>query len=172
MSMLSDFWKNPIIKINKKNESCPQVKLGESTLKWSSDEDTWFSTYENVLLSGSAYTGDKLMSQEKMILDKIKKNFKSHEHTHMCETDEEKEDKACDGDKWEQVWGCTELEDSLVTEKVDDVIDRLHWIHIHKMENERFRHFKKAKELIQNCRSWKAILRQLKKIKKLKNLLA
>lgn len=113
------------------------------------------------------------MSKEKELLDKFKSEYKDHHHSHQCDTSEEGDEEQCGGDNCEYICGCCEFdEDYIARDKNGDVIDRYHCVHAHKNDKERFRHLKKAKKIIENCKSWKTIVKQLKKIKKLKNLIA
>lgn len=151
-------------------ENLDPINLGDSALATS--DDHWFGAYDNVILSGSKYTGDSLLNKEKELLAKFKHQYQSHDHSHNCTIDDEMQ-----GDEWrgvncEYICGCYEFEEDWNNvDKNGDVIDQFHWVHFHKKEQEHFRHLKKAKRIIQNCKSWKTIVSQLKKIKKLKNLL-
>lgn len=126
MFMFSEFWKNPIITTNKK-EDLNSINLGESCFESRVEDDNSFSTYDNVLFSGARYTKDTLISKENKLLDKFKENFEGHQHTYQCDTDEEKEEQPCGEDKCEQVCGCYELDqDITLTDNNGDVIDRYH----------------------------------------------
>lgn len=56
--------------------------------------DSCFTTYDNALLSGSTYTGDALMSQEKKLLNRFKDEYQSHNHSTQCEPEDDKMDEA------------------------------------------------------------------------------
>lgn len=174
MSMFSYFWNNPLIKVNKKEETLDPIELGDNIMGTGNSMDSWFTAYDNALLSGSTYAGDSLMSQEKELLNQFKHEYESeHQPSTAWDSDEEKEDDVWPGDKCEYICGCCEFdEDYVAKDKNGDVIDSFHCVHFHENEKERFKHLKKAKRLIKNSKSWKTIVRQLKKIKKLKSLLA
>ena len=170
--MFTYFWENPLISVNQKTEKFDPISLGDNALSSSDTCDSCVGVYDNALLSGSKFTGDTLMSQEKELLAKFKLEYQSHDHTHNCETEEVKEEDEWSGEACEYICGCCEFdEDTVAKDKNGDVIDRFHCVHFHKNEQERFRHLKKAKNIIKNCKSWRTIVRQLKKVKKLRNLL-
>lgn len=173
MSMFSYIWNNPLIKINKKEECFDPIELGTPAMGGSDNLESCFTAYDNALLSGSRYTGDTLMSQEKELLNKFKHEYQSHTHTSHCDAEDDKAGEVCEGDNCEYICGCCEFEENwFAKDKNGDVIDRFHCVHFHENEKERFRHLKKAKKIIENWKSWKTIVRQVKKIKKLKNLIS
>lgn len=73
-------------------EDFDPIKLEASIMEGKEGNDDMFSTYDNMLFSGSHYTGDKLLSKEKDILDKYKNEFESHAHTNQCHHDEEEDE--------------------------------------------------------------------------------
>lgn len=173
VSVLNYLWKNPLIKISQKEETLDPMDLGDSALSAKDDWDSCMSTYDNVLLSGSKLTQDSLMTQETELLNKFKNDYKGQTHAHTCDSDSDNpEEEEWQGENCEYICGCCEFEEGVARDNNGDVIDRFHWVHYHKNEQERFRHLKRVKKMITDWKSYKNIVRQLKKIKKLKNLLS
>lgn len=172
MSVFSYFWENPLIKVNKKEENFDPIQLGDSVFDTNNDCEDGFSTYDNVLLSGSEFTSNNLMSKEKKLLDQFKTNYQNHDHSQNCKLSDDEEEDICGEENCDYIWGCLEFnEDGVALDKNGDVIDRYHCVHFHKNEMERFKHLRRAKKIIQDCKSWKSIVKQLKKLKKLKKLI-
>lgn len=171
--MISNIWKTPLIKIDKDdqfaNPENEELPLPEYEFEQVNMGDSWNDGYDNMLFSGSHFTGDKLINKENEVLDKYKWEFKSHDHNDEWQTEHKKTDvSVCGGDAWEHIWGCCEFEtDAIVRDKKGDVIDRFHCIHFHQKEKDKFRHFIKARKLIEECSSYQVVVKQLKKIQEL-----
>ena len=170
--MFSRIWNKPIIKVDKQGEICPENFEEPLPEDFESFQlgDTPTEDYDQMLFSGSCFTGNKLINKENEVLDKYKCDYQTHNHDDLCET----HDKPINDDKWagdycEEIWGCWEFEDNaVVRDKNGDVIDRFHCIHFHKNQKERFGHLKKAKKMIESCSSYQTVVKQLKKIKNLR----
>jgi len=83
--MISKLWSKPLIQIDKKDnfyiDDCygnldgaefDSIKLEDSVMESKDNCEDCFHAYDNMLFSGSNFTGDKLMSKENDILDKFK----------------------------------------------------------------------------------------------------
>jgi hypothetical protein len=81
--MISSIWKNPLIKIDKQEQFTDDTFEGmppEYEFESINLGDSCSESYDNMLFSGSNFTGDKLISKENEALDKYKGDYDEHDH--------------------------------------------------------------------------------------------
>ena len=87
-SMFSRIWNKPIIKVDKQGEICPENFEEPLPEDFESFQlgDTPTEDYDQMLFSGSCFTGNKLINKENEVLDKYKCDYQTHNHDDLCET--------------------------------------------------------------------------------------